>query len=97
MSQGESEGVEAWTEIGTIINIFKTLGTPGPLSYPGGLAHWSAALPRWARPKVPFRGLCHRLEEPGLTLLLKLFDYNPAQRISASAALEDPYFATSSS
>eukprot|EP00056_Hartaetosiga_gracilis_P002686 m.55953 g.55953 ORF g.55953 m.55953 type:complete len:290 (+) comp11161_c0_seq1:78-947(+) len=80
------------SEIDELYRIFKVLGTPTERVWPGvsSLKDFQVAFPKWKGKDldkfVP-------LDPAGLDLLKKMLIYNPARRISATAALRHPYFA----
>ncbi|GLI60816.1 hypothetical protein VaNZ11_002922, partial [Volvox africanus] len=79
-------------EIDTLIKIFEKLGTPDVSSWPGlaDLPHWRPTLPRFrAR---PWEEIAPRLDPQGRDLMRRMLEYDPAQRITAAAALRHPYF-----
>lgn len=84
------------SQIGTIFCIFQKLGTPAKQHWDGlnELPHFKPSFPNWARKRwseiwYPSTPLGHE----GLELLDGLLQYDPAKRISASAALNFQYFA----
>ncbi|EFJ44520.1 hypothetical protein VOLCADRAFT_64667 [Volvox carteri f. nagariensis] len=80
------------TEIDTLLKIFEKLGTPDVSAWPGlaDLPHWRPALPRFrAR---PWEEIAPRLDLQGRDLMRRMLEYDPAQRITAAAALHHPYF-----
>ena len=40
----------------------------------------------------PSKSLVRHMDEDAIDLILKMLDYNPKNRITASAALQHPYF-----
>jgi serine/threonine protein kinase len=86
--------------------IFKVLGTPAPgllqqlLAGSGSQSHgaslsvpdWIGTLPHYE--PVPWARLFPQLGADGLNLLAQMLDYRPAMRITASDALEHPFFAS---
>lgn len=84
-------------EIDQIFNIFRVLGTPDERMWKGvtSLPDYKSTYPKWKRkslteasPKIEY------LNPQGIDLLSKMMVYDPAERISASKALQHPYFAT---
>ncbi|KAG2502003.1 hypothetical protein HYH03_000499 [Edaphochlamys debaryana] len=82
------------TEIGLLFRIFEKLGTPTPEAWRElpGLAYFSEQFPRF--PPRPLAELVPRLagDAAGLDLLRRMLVYDPRQRITASQALEHPWF-----
>ena len=74
-----------------LLHIFKLLGTPDESIWPGvtKLRDWHE-FPRWAPQDLSkvFPGL----EPSGVDLMRKMFEYDPARRISARDALAHEYF-----
>ncbi|PNH09190.1 Cyclin-dependent kinase 3 [Tetrabaena socialis] len=83
-------------EIDTLHKIFQVLGTPDEAMWPGlaDLPHWrgspSSAFPRW-RGRA-WEEIAPRLDAEGRDLIRRMLTYDPAQRITAGAALRHPYF-----
>jgi len=73
--------------------IFKSLGTPTEATWPN-----VTSLPDWQKytfskyPGYSLAALVPGLDEVGYDLLNQLLQYDPAKRISASAALKHPFF-----
>ena len=87
----------AESEIGTLMAIFRVLGTPTEATWPGvaEYADYSATFPRFdgmgidGTASQPPSG---HFEPEMLALLYRMLTPDPAQRISAAAAEADPYF-----
>lgn len=80
------------SEIDELFRIFRTLGTPDDVSWPGvsDLPNYKQQFPKW-RPQLLARsvpGLC----DQGTDLLAKMLVYQPSQRITCKAALKHDYF-----
>uniref|UniRef100_A0A7S4JTD8 Cyclin-dependent kinase 2 homolog n=3 Tax=Odontella aurita TaxID=265563 RepID=A0A7S4JTD8_9STRA len=89
-------------ELDQVDKIFKLIGTPDEESWPGFLSLPNARTFRWKPregsqlskefPVNTFTGGQTYLDSNGLDLLTKLLTLSPRSRISASAALDHPYF-----
>ncbi|GMN40682.1 hypothetical protein TIFTF001_009907 [Ficus carica] len=79
------------SEFQQLLHIFRLLGTPSEKQWPGvsSLRDWHV-YPQW-EPQNLARAV-PSLGADGVDLLLKMLKYDPAERISAKAALEHPYF-----
>ena len=80
------------SEIDEIFKIFRVLGTPTEMSWPGvtSFPDYKPSFPKWTRRED--EGLVPGLNELGLDLLEALLVYDPASRISAKQAIQHPYF-----
>lgn len=78
------------SEIDQLYRIFKFLGTPTENTWPGvtNLPDYKSIFPKWNPQAVPGDIKQHRAEE----LFKSLTIFDPTKRISATKALQDPYF-----
>jgi len=74
--------------------IFRLLGTPNAVDYPGivDLPEYHPNLPRYPPPPNGFSGLVPTLDATGVDLLSKMMQYDPAMRLTANEALKHPFF-----
>ncbi|XVE86385.1 hypothetical protein DITRI_Ditri18aG0030800 [Diplodiscus trichospermus] len=79
------------SEFQQLLHIFRLLGTPTEKQWPGvtSLRDWHV-YPRW-EPQNLARAV-PSLSSEGVDLLSKMLKYDPAERISAKAAMDHPYF-----
>ncbi|CCW67084.1 unnamed protein product [Phytomonas sp. Hart1] len=82
------------SEIGQLFEIFQVLGTPKDCegSWPGvsRLPDYRDVFPKW--PAKRLEQLLPNLDAEGIDLLMRMLKYDPAERISAKAALKHPWF-----
>ncbi|KAG4179864.1 hypothetical protein ERO13_A10G131500v2 [Gossypium hirsutum] len=79
------------SEFQQLLHIFRLLGTPTEKQWPGvtSLRDWHV-YPRW-EPQNLERAV-PSLSPERVDLLSKMLKYDPAERISAKAAMDHPYF-----
>lgn len=85
------------SEVGIIMKLFQTLGTPTEAQWPGCTALIREDLGGADPPSWPTRSLAETIpvlvNDPNcLDLLSRMLTYDPAQRITAAAALRHPWF-----
>ncbi|XP_073908299.1 LOW QUALITY PROTEIN: cyclin-dependent kinase 2-like [Castor canadensis] len=80
------------SEIDQLFRIFRTLGTPDEVVWPGvtSVPDYKPSFPKWAR--QDFGKVVPPLDEDGRSLLSQMLHYDPNKRISAKAALAHPFF-----
>ncbi|NWV67106.1 CDK3 kinase, partial [Malurus elegans] len=80
------------SEIDQLFQIFRTLGTPTEVTWPGvtQLPDYKGSFPRW--PRKEMKDIVPNLDRDGRDLLAQLLLYDPSKRISAKAALNHQYF-----
>ncbi|XP_036092431.1 cyclin-dependent kinase 2 isoform X3 [Rousettus aegyptiacus] len=80
------------SEIDQLFRIFRTLGTPDEVVWPGvtSMPDYKPSFPKWAR--QDFSKVVPPLDEDGRNLLSQMLHYDPNKRISAKAALTHPFF-----
>lgn len=82
------------SEIDQLMRIFRGLGTPDAVGWPGvaALPEWKLCYPKW-RPQ-PWAELVPALAHnpAGQDLLSRMLLYDPDERITAFDALEHPFF-----
>ena len=79
------------SELQQLLHIFKLLGTPSEVQWPGvtRLRDWHE-FPQW-KPQ-DLAKVIPQLDEDGIDLMAKMLVYDPAKRIHATEALRHPYF-----
>jgi len=83
------------SEIDTIFQIFRKLGTPKEADWPGlsDLPDYKPTFPQWRkRPWTEIRNTAAQLGEAGIHLLDEMLRYDPVMRISCKKALRHEYF-----
>jgi serine/threonine protein kinase len=80
------------SEIDEIFRIFRTMGTPGEDIWRGctTLPDFKTDFPKWV--KQDLKKMFVTVDSTAVELLESMLVYEPAQRISAKAALQHPYF-----
>lgn len=84
------------SEIDTIFQIFKKLGTPTEVEWPdlAKLPDFKPTFPRWKKtPWQEIRNIGAQMGPAGIDVLERIFAYEPRGRDSARQALAQPYFA----
>ncbi|KAJ7032807.1 kinase-like domain-containing protein [Mycena alexandri] len=81
------------SEIDQIFKIFRIMGTPNELSWPGieALPDYKPTFPQWSAQDLA--RVVSALDEDGLDMLQATLMYDSTKRISAKRALIHPYFA----
>ncbi|KAJ7199674.1 kinase-like domain-containing protein [Mycena pura] len=81
------------SEIDQIFRIFRVLGTPTELTWPGvaALPDYKPTFPQWSAQDLA--RIVSALDENGLDMLQATLAYDSSKRISAKRALVHPYFA----
>jgi serine/threonine protein kinase len=82
------------SEIDTIFQIFRKLGTPTEEVWPGmkDLPDMKATFPKWGRrPWTDIRNTAVQLGPRGVEMLDAFMVYDPTKRMSARQALAHPY------
>ena len=82
------------SEIDQLYRIFRGLGTPTEEVWPGisKLPDFAVTFPKWKAKDFQSMVKNNPLSAEGFDLLQQLLRYNPAERITAKAALNHPYF-----
>ncbi|CAE7509623.1 CDC28 [Symbiodinium microadriaticum] len=83
------------SEIDTIFQIFRKLGTPTEADWPGlsSLPDFKPTFPQWRRrPWTEIRNIASQLGSAGVRLLDSMLRYDPACRVSAKQTLQHEYF-----
>jgi len=83
------------SEIDTLFQIFRRLGTPTEEVWPGveSLRDFSREFPQWDDTRLEdLRAAAPALGDPGIQLLRACLTYSPVERVSARRALQHPFF-----
>ncbi|XP_066304137.1 cyclin-dependent kinase 1-like [Branchiostoma lanceolatum] len=82
------------SEIDQLFRIFRTMGTPTDDIWPGvtQLPDYKPSFPSWKTSPNQLKTSVKNMDDQALDLLQKTLIYDPANRISAKAALIHPYF-----
>eukprot|EP00931_Biecheleriopsis_adriatica_P029487 TRINITY_DN174_c0_g1_i2.p1 TRINITY_DN174_c0_g1~~TRINITY_DN174_c0_g1_i2.p1 ORF type:complete len:417 (+),score=86.44 TRINITY_DN174_c0_g1_i2:56-1306(+) len=83
------------SEIDTIFQIFRKLGTPSEVEWPGlsELPDFKPTFPQWSRrPWTEIRNTAQQVGPAGMRLLDDMLRYDPNRRISAKQTLQHEYF-----
>lgn len=80
------------SNVDQLLCIFKSLGTPNELSWPGvtDLPEFNTEFPVYSNPDIAQR--LESLGSDGMDLMMQLLEMNPNNRISAADSLQSPYF-----
>ena len=80
------------SEIDELYKIFRTLGTPTELSWPGvsRLPDYKSTFPKW--PATKLQDKMPTMNSFGIDLFKQTLIYEPSGRITAKAAMDHPYF-----
>uniref|UniRef100_A0A6I8Q1Z1 cyclin-dependent kinase n=2 Tax=Xenopus TaxID=8353 RepID=A0A6I8Q1Z1_XENTR len=80
------------SEIDQLFRIFRTLGTPDEVSWPGvtTMPDYKSTFPKWVR--QDFSKVVPPLDDDGRDLLAQMLQYDSNKRISAKAALTHAFF-----
>jgi cyclin-dependent kinase len=86
--------VAGTSEADQLDKIFRLLGTPTVLEYPGivELPEYTSELPSYPPPRNGIGSLVPRLDSQGVDLLSRMLKFDPARRITAQDALSHVYF-----
>ena len=88
--------VAGTSESDQLDRIFRLLGTPSALSYPGivNLPEYTPDLPQYPPPQGGgIASLVPTLDAHGVNLLEQMLQYDPSRRIAAETVLNHPFFA----
>ncbi|XP_035669414.1 cyclin-dependent kinase 1-like [Branchiostoma floridae] len=82
------------SEIDQLFRIFRTMGTPTEDIWPGvtQMPDYKPSFPSWKTNPNQLKTSVKNMDDQALDLLQKTLIYDPANRISAKAALIHPYF-----
>lgn len=81
------------SEVDELFKMFRVLGTPNEDVWPGvtALQDWNTDFPVW--PAIQISHLVPGLSREGVDLCEQLMALDPRRRLSATEALNHPYFA----
>ncbi|TKR62239.1 hypothetical protein L596_026227 [Steinernema carpocapsae] len=81
------------SEIDQLFKIFRVLGTPNDVTWPGvaALRDFKSTFPHWNGNHLE-KNMAKHLDAQGLDLLKKTFIYYPVERVSCKTILKHPYF-----
>ncbi|RDD39953.1 Cyclin-dependent kinase 2 [Trichoplax sp. H2] len=80
------------SEIDQLFRVFRTLGTPDEITWPGvsEMSDYKSTFPKW--PSRDLNSVIYSHDEDCVDLIKQMLVYEPNGRISARLALQHPYF-----